>query len=218
MEKGTISAPNFFSSALGPRSLALDFYFDFYSPYGYLASLRIDEIAARHGREVIWRPFLLGPAFAATGHRPLLDTPLMGDYAARDFARSARLQGASFRLPDEFPKAALAPSRAYYWLFEQDPDKARQLAKAIYRATFELGMDGTQPELVAALAADLGIDKEELLVAITTPEVKERLKRESAAALARGVFGSPFIFIGDEPFWGNDRLDQVERWLQTGGW
>ncbi|MCP4284875.1 MAG: 2-hydroxychromene-2-carboxylate isomerase [Gammaproteobacteria bacterium] len=199
-------------------SSIIEFYFDFYSPYGYLASLRIDEMAARHGRGVVWRPFLLGPAFAATGHQPLLDTPLMGDYAAHDFARSARLHGAQFRLPEEFPKAALAPSRAYYWLFDQDPDKAKQLAKAIYRSTFEQGRDGTQPELVAELAEPLGIDKEELLAAITTPEVKERLKQETRAALERGVFGSPFIFVEDEPFWGNDRLEQVDRWLQTGGW
>ena len=196
----------------------LEFYFDFYSPFGYLASGRIDEIAARHGREVIWRPFLLGPAFAATGHQPLLDTPLMGDYAAHDFARSARLQGVVFQLPEEFPKAALAPSRAYYWLFDQDPENAKRLAKAVYRATFEQGRDGTQPGLIAALAEPLGIDKETLLAAITTPEVKDRLKHETRAALERGVFGSPFIFIGDEPFWGNDRLEQVDRWLQTGGW
>ena len=199
-------------------SSPIEFYFDFYSPYGYLASLRIDEIAARQGRDVIWRPFLLGPAFAATGHRPLLDTPLMGEYAALDFARSARLQGAAFRLPDEFPKAALAPSRAYYWLFDERPETARQLAKAVYEATFGQGRDGTQPELVAELAEPLGIDKASLLAAIGTPEIKQRLKRETDAAMQRGVFGSPFVFIGDEPFWGNDRLEQVERWLQTGGW
>jgi len=196
----------------------IEFYFDFYSPYGYLASLRIDEMAARHGCVVIWRPFLLGPAFAATGHRPLLDTPLMGDYAAHDFARSARLQGAVFRLPEEFPKAALAPSRAYYWLFDDQPEKARRLAKAVYRATFEQGLDGTRPELVAQLAEPLGIDSAALLAAIETPVVKDRLKRENRTAMERGVFGSPFVFVGDEPFWGNDRLDQVDRWLQTGGW
>jgi len=197
---------------------AIDFYFDFYSPYGYLASLRIDEIAAKYGREVIWRPFLLGPAFTATGHRPLLDTPLMGDYAAHDFARSARLQGAHFRLPDEFPKAALAPSRAYYWLFDSQPETAKRLAKAVYQATFGDGLDSTRPELVADLAEPLGIVREELLAAIGSPEIKERLKQETQAAMQRGVFGSPFVFIGDEPFWGNDRLEQVELWLQTGGW
>ena len=199
-------------------SSAIDFYFDFYSPYGYLASLRIDEIAARVGREVVWRPFLLGPAFSATGHRPLLDTPLMGEYVARDFARSARLQGAAFQLPEEFPKAALAPSRAYYWLVDQQPETARALAKAVYLATFAEGRDGTRPELVAELAQPLGVDAEKLLAAIASPAVKQRLKTETEAALQRGVFGSPFILVGDEPFWGNDRLDQVAHWLQSGGW
>ena len=196
----------------------IDFYFDFYSPYGYLASTRIDEIAARHGREVVWRPFLLGPAFVATGHRPLTDTPLMGDYVARDFARSARLLGVPFRMPEEFPKAALAPARAYYWLFDDSPEVARALAKAVYHATFGEGRDGSRPELVAELAAGFGVDPEELLTAIGRPDVKERLKSETEAAMKRGVFGSPYIFVDGEPFWGNDRMDQVERWLQTGGW
>lgn len=196
----------------------IEFYFDFYSPYGYLASQRIDEIAAFHGREIIWRPFLLGPAFAATGHQPLLDTPMMGEYVARDFQRCARLQGVPFNMPREFPKAALAPSRAYYWLLDDQPEQARTLAKAVYRATFGEGKDGTQPALVAELAKPLGIDSEALLTAIQSAEVKTRLKVENQAALGRGVFGSPFIFIDDEPFWGNDRLDQIDRWLATGGW
>ena len=196
----------------------IDFYFDFYSPYGYLASTRIDGIAARHGREVVWRPFLLGPAFVATGHRPLTDTPLMGDYVTRDFARSARLLGVPFRMPEEFPKAALAPARAYYWLFDDRPDVAKALARAVYHATFGEGRDGTRPELVAELAAGLGVDPEQLLAAIGRPDVKERLKSETGAAMQRGVFGSPYVFVDEEPFWGNDRLDQVERWLQTGGW
>jgi 2-hydroxychromene-2-carboxylate isomerase len=196
----------------------IDFYFDFYSPYGYLASRRIDEIAAKHGREVNWRPFLLGPAFAATGHQPLLDTPLMGDYVALDFARSARLQGVPFKLPEEFPKAALAPARAFYWLLDQNRQTATALASAVYLATFGEGRDGTRPELVADLAAPLGVPREDLLGAIQRPEIKQRLKDETQAALERGVFGSPFIFVDDQPFWGNDRLDQVDRWLQTGGW
>jgi 2-hydroxychromene-2-carboxylate isomerase len=196
----------------------LDFYFDFYSPYGYLASLRIDAIAARYGRTATWRPFLLGPAFEATGHRPLVDTPLMGAYCARDFARSARLQGVPFRLPPDFPKAALASARAYYWLYDEDPERAKALARAVYAATFGEGRDGADPALVAELGEPLGIAPAALLSAVQRAEVKERLRRETQAALARGVFGSPFVYVDDEPFWGNDRLEQVERWLATGGW
>ena len=196
----------------------LEFYFDFYSPYGYLASLQIEALAQKRHRAVVWRPFLLGPAFAATGHRPLLDTPLMAEYCSHDFARCARRIGASFKMPEEFPKAALAPSRAYYWLFDQAPDQAKAFAQKIYQATFGDGRDGTQPELVAEIASELEIDSNQLLDAIQQPDVKERLKTETNAAMERGVFGSPFIFVDGEPFWGNDRLDQIDQWLSKGGW
>ncbi|MCW8891399.1 MAG: 2-hydroxychromene-2-carboxylate isomerase [Sedimenticola sp.] len=196
----------------------LEFYFDFYSPYGYLASSRIDELAARHGREVVWRPFLVGATFTVTGARPLVDIPLLGDYSLHDMKRCARLQGVPFQLPVEFPKAALAPSRAFYWLADAQPEQAKRLAKAVYNATFAEGLDGSDPQQVANLGATLGIDSNELLDAIQRPEVKEKLKHETATAVSRGVFGSPTFFVDGEPFWGNDRLEQVDRWLETGGW
>jgi len=199
-------------------SSEIDFYFDFYSPYGYLASLRIDEIAARHGRRVNWKPFMLGATFSITGHQPLIDTPMMADYTLLDLQRSARLQAANFRMPDDYPKAALSCSRAYYLLVDEQPEQAVALAKAIYKAIFGEGKDGTRIELIAELARNLEIDAEALVPAMQTQPIKNRLKAETQAAINRGVFGSPFIFIGDEPFWGNDRLDQLDRWLETGGW
>jgi len=199
-------------------SSKIDFYFDFYSPYGYLASLRIDEIAARHGRRVNWKPFMLGATFSITGHQPLIDTPMMADYTLLDLQRSARLQAANFRMPDDYPKAALSCSRAYYLLVDEQPEQAVALAKAIYKAIFGEGKDGTRIELIAELARNLEIDAEALVPAMQTQPIKDRLKAETQAAINRGVFGSPFIFIGDEPFWGNDRLDQLDRWLETGGW
>ncbi|ROR32434.1 2-hydroxychromene-2-carboxylate isomerase [Inmirania thermothiophila] len=196
----------------------VEFWFDFYSPYGYLASLQIDEIAARHGRATVWRPFLLGPIFQRQGLAPLVEIPLLGDYARHDFARSARLIGAPFRLPSAFPKAGLAPARAFYWLAERDEAKARALARAVFRAVFVEDRDGADPAVVAELAAPLGIERDELLAAVARPEIKERVKAATAEAMARGVCGSPFFFVDGEPFWGNDRLWQVERWLETGGW
>ncbi len=196
----------------------LEFYFDFYSPYGYLASTRIDEIAARHGREVTWRPFLVGATFALTGARPLVEIPLQGDYSLHDMQRCARELNVPFQLPENFPKAALAPSRAFYWLVDGQPEQARALAKRIYHATFGEGRDSTAPELVADLAVPLGVDREALLQGIQSPAVKARLKQETDTAVQRGVFGSPYIFVDGEPFWGNDRLEQVDRWLAAGGW
>lgn len=196
----------------------IDFYFEFSSPYGYLASLRIDDIAAKHGRKAVWRPFLLGVVFQITGHSPLTNQPLRGDYARLDFDRSARLQKAPFTMPEEFPILSIAAARAYYWLEGRDPAQAKQLAQALYFKIFGEGVNVSAPEAVIAVAETLGIDGEELAAALQDPAVKERLKAETQSAIDRGVFGSPFVIVDGASFWGADRLDQVEAWLETGGW
>jgi 2-hydroxychromene-2-carboxylate isomerase len=196
----------------------IDFYFDFSSPYGYFASTRIDDLAARHGRIVVWRPILLGAVFKITGQQPLPTIPLKGSYAKHDLARSARLFGVPFKLPTKFPVAGQAPSRAYYWVAARDAAHGRRLAQALYRAYFAEDRDISSPEVTANVAAKLGIDRDELLHALNEPAVKEHLKNEVDAAIERGVFGSPYIIVDGEPFWGADRLDQVGRWLETGGW
>ncbi len=195
----------------------IDFYFDFSSPYGYLASRRIGELAARHGREVRLRPMMLGAAFATTGAKPLVQLPLKGDYAKRDLARTARHWGIPFAMPERFPVVTLAAARAFYWLAEVAPDRAVPFAAAAFAALFAEGRDLADPSVVGELLAVVGADAAAGMAAIATPEVKERLKAETEAAVARGVFGSPFLFVDGEPFWGSDRLDQVERWLETGG-
>jgi len=196
----------------------IDFYFDFSSPYGYFASTKIDELAARHGRGVVWRPILLGAVFKITGQQPLPTIPLKGSYAAHDLARSARLFKVPFKLPTKFPIGATAPSRAFYWVSDQDAALARKLAQALYHAYFAEDRDISNPEVTGNVAAKLGVDKAELIQAVNEPAVKERLKTEVDAAIERGVFGSPYIVVDGEPFWGSDRLEQVERWLKTGGW
>ena len=196
----------------------IDFYFDFSSPYGYLASLRIDGIAQKHGREVEWRPYLLGVVFQTTGQSPLTEQPLRGDYSRRDFERSARLQNAPFTMPDRFPIPTMAAARAYYWFYDQDAGRAKALAKALYHEFFGEGRDISSPEAVIAVAETLSLDGAALAEALQDPAVKERLKTETQAAMDRGAFGSPFIFVDGEPFWGADRLDQVDLWLEGGGW
>jgi len=196
----------------------IDFYFDFSSPYGYFASTKIDDIAAKHGRGVVWRPILLGAVFKITGQQPLPTIPLKGSYTAHDLARSARLLKVPFKLPTKFPIAGQAPSRAFYWVGDRDPALARKFAHALYHAYFAEDRDISNPEVTANVAAKLGMDKAELTQALNDPAVKERLRIEVDAAIERGVFGSPYIVIDGEPFWGSDRLDQVERWLETGGW
>ena len=196
----------------------LDFYFDFSSPYGYFAATRIDEIAARHGREVSWRPMLLGAVFKITGGQPLPTIPLKGSYAAHDLARCARLYKVPFRMPTKFPISGTAPSRAFYWLRDRDPALAKRVALSLYRAFFAEDRDISNPEVTGNVVAKAGVDKAELVAALNELAVKERLRNEVDAAIERGVFGSPYIIVDGEPFWGADRLDQVERWLETGGW
>lgn len=197
----------------------IEFYFDFASPYGYLGAQGIDAVAAKHGRRVDWRPFMLGAAFQTEGTQPLTSYPAKGKYSEHDFARTARRLDVPFSLPEGFPHATLAAARAYYWLKDQDADKARDYARAVYRAYFGEGRKTYEAEVVADIAAEtIGADRGELLAAIQTPEVKEKLKTATFDALARGVFGAPFYFVDGEPFWGSDRLEQIDQWLATGGW
>lgn len=197
---------------------AIDFYFDFSSPYGYFASTRIDALAAKYGREVSWRPFLLGVAMKITGGAPLPTIPLKRDYAKRDFARSAKLYGVEYRLPSAFPIASQAPARAFYWVNRTDPKQAKKLAAALYRAYFVDDVNISNPEDTIAVCARLGHKPEEARAALGDPAIKELLKAEVDKAIARGAFGSPFIIIDGEAFWGADRLEQVEKWLASGGW
>jgi len=196
----------------------IDFYFDFSSPYGYLASTRIEELAAKHGRTVVWHPHLLGAVFKVTGQQPLTTIPLKGSYTERDLARSARLLNVPFKLPTKFPVGATAASRAFYWLAKRDPALAKMLARALYHAYFAEDRDISSPEVTINVAARLGVDPAELGQALNDPAVREKLRVEVDAAIARGVFGSPYLIVDGEPFWGSDRLDQVEKWLETGGW
>ena len=196
---------------------AINFYFDFSSPYGYLASTRINALAARHQRSVTWRPILLGPMFKAAGTAPLVGVPLKGPYSVRDFLRTARFHKIAYKQPNPFPIGTQNAARAFYWIADRDQAHAQKFATACYATYFGQGIDISSAEKVADIAAALGEDRALVIAAMADPSIKERLKNEVDAALAKGVFGSPFIFVDGEPFWGNDRLDQVDAWLQTGG-
>ena len=196
----------------------IEFYFDFSSPYGYLAAQKIDALAAKYGRTVDWRPILLGAVFKETGVAPLTAIPLKGPYSKRDLARSARFHGiAGFRMPSKFPIPTQAPARIILWLKAQDPALAIRVARALYRAYFVDDIDISDPDAAVAVAADDGVDAAAARAAIDDPAIKDALKREVGDAIARGAFGSPFIIVDGEPFWGLDRFDQIERWLATGG-
>lgn len=200
----------------------LDFYFDYSSPYGYLASERIEALAEKHQRVVVWRPVLLGAIFKITGQSPLLDQPLKGEYASKDFARSAREHKLDYQHPQQFPIAAIAASRATLWFRDHESVQIREktgaFVHALYRAYFTLGKHITEPDIVAEAAIPLGVEATTLLQAIGEQSAKDALRREVDEAVKAGVFGSPMMIVDGEPFWGDDRLDQMDRWLDSGGW
>ncbi len=196
----------------------IDFYFDFSSPYGYFSSTRIDAIAARHNRTVTWRPYLMGAVMKLTERKPLIQIPMISDYSARDLARAARLSNIDFQLPTRFPIATVAACRAFYWLNERNETQARQLAQALFRAYFVSDEPISDPETVADLTTGIGIDSAEVAKALVDSRIKQLVRDATDNAIANKVFGSPFIVVDGEPFWGHDRLDQVDKWLETGGW
>lgn len=196
----------------------IDFYFDFSSPYGFLAAQKIDALGALHGREVEWHPILLGVVFKETGSLPLTEIPLKGVYSKRDFARSARFHGLPpITMPSRFPIPTQLPARLVLWLKQTAPERVTSACLALFRAYFERNLDISEADNAIAVVAQIGVDDKAARAASVDPAIKDALKQSMARALERGVFGSPFFIVDDEPFWGLDRLEQLDRWLRTGG-
>lgn len=196
----------------------VEFYFDFSSPYGYIAAQKIDQIAEENGRSCVWKPFLVGVAMKQTGMTPLIGQPMRGEYSLNDLNRLGRFMNVPFQMPERFPFLSVAAGRAFYWINDRDSDQARLLAKSLLHASFGEGGDISTPEAVADIAAALFVDRDELLAAMKDPAVKEKLKVETDQAIAKGVFGSPYFIVDGEGFWGSDRMWMVKKWLQQDGW
>jgi 2-hydroxychromene-2-carboxylate isomerase len=196
---------------------AVDFYVDFSSPYSYIASEWIEALAARHGRTVRWHAVLLGVTFQAAELKSPVSHPIKREYSLHDFERSARFAGVPFTLPEKFPVATQNAARVFWWLEESDPERAANWARHCLRAYFTRGsVDLSNVEHLKALVAQFGLDVGEAERVWTEPRWKSRLKTACDDAIAQGVFGAPFFVIDGEPFWGNDRRDQIERWLGAG--
>lgn len=195
----------------------IDFYFDFSSPYGYFASTCIDQLAAKYQRTVNWHPVLLGAIFKISGCLPLTMVPLKGDYSIRDFERTARFHGIPFNLPPTFPIATQSTARAVVWLQQAvGADKAREFAQAAYHAFFVDGIDINDPINLQKIATQIGLDATAMLEGLNSAPIKEKLKHDIDQAVQRKVFGSPYIIVDGEPFWGFDRFGQLEAFLKNG--
>jgi 2-hydroxychromene-2-carboxylate isomerase len=195
----------------------LDFYFDFSSPYSYIAGHWIDELADRHGRSVRWHAVLLGATFQAAELKAPVAHPIKREYSLHDFARSARFAGVPYVQPQPFPIPTQNAARVFWWLNDSaEPALAMAWARAAQRAYFTEGVALDDPAALKALAARHGLDADAAEAAWGDPQWKLRLKQVNEAAIAAGVFGAPFFILDGEPFWGNDRRAQLERWLSQG--
>ena len=198
----------------------VDFYFDFISGYGYFASLRIEALAARHGRGVNWHCMLLGVSvMKVMGLKPLLETPLKGDYVLRDAPRYMRRHGLVLARQVSDPMMDPRPAaRAFCWVKRHHAGLEAAFARAVFDRYWRLGRDLSDTAELLTLAGPLGLDEAALRQGIEGEESRTDLRDSVAAALERGVFGSPFIIVDGEPFWGSDRLELVDEWLSRGGW
>jgi 2-hydroxychromene-2-carboxylate isomerase len=196
---------------------AVDFWFDFSSPYSYIANEWIDALAARHGRTVRRHAILLGATFQAAELKSPVSYPIKREYSVADFARSARFEGLPYKLPATFPIPTQNAARVFWWLHDTvSPPAAADWARAAFRAYWTRGVLLSDAVALKALAVESGLDAEAAEAAWNDTAWKQRLKTENDAAIAAGVFGAPFFMVDGEPFWGNDRKAQLERWLGSG--
>lgn len=193
----------------------IEFWYEFASTYSYPAAMRVEPIAAGANVAVRWQPFLLGPIFADLGWStsPFNLQPAKGAYMWHDVARSCEKLGLVFRQPEPFPQNGLLAARVATAL-PDDGTRAR-FSRAVYRAEFAEGRTISEPEVIAALLAEQGLEAESLLSRATDLAVKQALREQTEVARRHGIFGAPSWRTPDgELFWGNDRLEEALDWVR----
>ena len=195
-------------------SKSVEFFFDFGSPYTYLAYHQLPKIAARVGATIVWRPMLLGGVFQATGNHSPVEVPAKGRHSLIDLQRWAQHFGVPMQMNPHFPINTLLLMRGAVALQMQgDAAAFSHYLAVVFDALFEHPRNLGQAEVLAAVLADNGMDPDRLLALAHAPAAKEGLKENTAEAVARGVFGAPTFFLGEQMFWGQDRLHFVEQAL-----
>jgi len=189
----------------------LEFFYDFVSPYSYLAATRVEDVARRTGAALRWRPFLLGGVLKAADNKAPADTPAKYRHLKVDVGRWAGRLGVPIAFPEKHPFSTVLAMRCA--LAAEARGKLVPFTHAAFRAAWVEGRDLTSPEVLSALATSVGL--EGALVAAAT-EYKAALVAQTEEAVRRGAFGAPTFFVGEEMFVGNDRLDFVEQALRAG--
>jgi 2-hydroxychromene-2-carboxylate isomerase len=189
------------------------FWYEFASTYSYLSALRIEDAGQRAGISIEWRPFLLGPIFKSQGWTtsPFKLYPVKGRYMVRDIARRAASRGWVFRMPAMFPANSLKATRLA--IAAQRYGATPAFSRAVFEAEFAFGQDISSDEVLANCLTAADLDPGHMLALSSEADVKDALRRNTEAAQAMGIFGSPsFTTPDNELFWGDDRLDQALDW------
>ena len=195
---------------------AVDFWYEFASTYSYPAAMRVEALALQRGVLLRWRPFLLGPIFAAQG---MADSPFnlhaaKGRYMWRDLQRICAGLGLPLRRPDPFPQNSLLAARVALAL---DDARRPEFSRAVYAAEFGAGAAIAERATIAAILVSMARDVDEILARAASAPVKEKLRSETARAESLGIFGAPNLVTADgEVFWGNDRLEEGLDWAAFG--
>lgn len=191
----------------------VDFYFDFGSPAAYLAYTQLPKLCAEAGASLIWRPILLGGVFQATGNRSPAEVKAKGAYMDLDLQRFATRYQVPFKLNPHFPINTLLLMRGAVGMQMQHPERFGAYVDAVFKAMWVDGRNLNDPATVGAVLHEAGFDPQALLALANAQETKDRLKAVTQEATARGLFGAPTMFVGDQMFWGQDRLDFVREAL-----
>lgn len=192
----------------------VDFWFEFGSTYSYPAAMRIEALAADRRIRVRWRAFLLGPIFREQGwtDSPFNLLPVKGRYMWRDLERTCASQGIPLKHPTEFPRNGLLAARVACRFAEERwlPDFVR----SVYRANFAEDLDISSPEILARCLGSLIESPEAVLAEAQSAQSKRALRQQTEKASGLGIFGAPSFVVGDELFWGNDRLEDALSWAE----
>ena len=186
----------------------VEFYFDFGSPYSYLAYRALPGIAATHGAQIVWRPMLLGGVFKASGNHSPAENPAKRKWMQQDMQRWAARYGAVYKHNPHFPINTLTLMLGAAGMQMRGTDFSRYV-EAMFHAMWEEPRNLGEPAELAAVLRQAGFDADAFQSLVNDPTVKEQLKKDTEEAVARGVFGAPTFFVGEEMFWGQDRLDFV---------
>lgn len=191
----------------------VEFFFDLGSPAAYLAWTQLPALCERAGAELHYRPMLLGGVFQATGNSSPATVPAKGRYTATDLLRHARRYDVPFDFNPHFPINTLALMRGAVGYQLQQPEDFPRYLDALFKALWVDQRNLGNEQVLAAVLTEAGLEPEQFRALIMDDLVKHALKASTEEAVQRGVFGAPTFFVGDEMFFGQDRLSFVEEAL-----